>query len=59
MRSGAPRGHDAQALCVGVDGVTLHAAVRVGAHVRTQLDQQCRFIIGPAPPYERIQIYAP
>ena len=45
-------------LCSDIDGFGLHAAVRVEAHDRKQLEQLCRYIIRPALSDERVQLNA-
>ena len=47
-----------QALCVEIDGFSLHAAVRVEAHNRNRLEQLCRDITRPALSDERDQLNA-
>jgi hypothetical protein len=48
----------APALCADIDGLSLHAAVRVEAHDRKRLEQLCRYITRPAMSDERIQVNA-
>ncbi|MFN9193219.1 MAG: transposase [Pseudomonadota bacterium] len=47
-----------QPLCADIDGFSLHAAVRVGAHDRRRLEQLCRAITRPALSDERVQLNA-
>ncbi|MBP7588522.1 MAG: transposase [Thermoanaerobaculia bacterium] len=47
-----------QPLCADIDGFSLHAAVRVGAHDRKRLEQLCRYITRPALSDERVQLNA-
>lgn len=47
-----------QPLCADIDGFSLHAAVRVEAHVRERLKQLCRYITRPALSDERVQLNA-
>jgi hypothetical protein len=47
-----------QRLCADIDGFNLHAAVRVEAHDRKRLEQQCRSITRPALSEERLQLNA-
>jgi hypothetical protein len=47
-----------QPLCADIDGFSLHAAVRVEAHVRKRLELLCRYITRPALSDERIQVNA-
>jgi hypothetical protein len=44
-----------QPLCAAIDGISVHAAVRVDAHARTRLRRLCRCITRPALSDERIQ----
>ena len=41
-----------------VSGLTLHAAVRVGAHDRKRLEQLCRYITRPALSDQRVKLDA-
>jgi hypothetical protein len=43
-------------LCCDIDGLSLHAAVRVDAHERKRLEQLCRYITRPALADERVQL---
>lgn len=52
----AARNHDAPALCADIDGFSLHAAVRMGAHDRRRLEHLCRSITRPALSNERVQL---
>jgi hypothetical protein len=45
-------------MCAAIDVFSLHAAVQVEAHERTQLERLCRFFRRPAVPDERIQANA-
>jgi hypothetical protein len=45
-------------LCADIDGFSLHAAVRVGAHDRKRLEQRCRYITRPAVSDELVQLNA-
>jgi hypothetical protein len=57
LRGAMPRETTArQALCADIDGFSLHAAVRVGAHDRKRLERLCRCITRPALSDERIQV---
>ncbi len=47
-----------QPLCADIDGFSMHAAVRVQAHVRKRLEQLCRYITRPALSDQRVQINA-
>ena len=47
-----------QRLCAGIDGFSLHAAVRVEAHERMRLQQLRRSITRPALSGEPVQINA-
>ena len=59
LRGAMPReGTARQPLCADIDGVSLHAAVRVEAHDRKRLEQLCRCITRPALPDERVQVNA-
>ena len=59
LRGATPREAAArQPLCADIDGVSLHAAVRVEAHERKRLEQLCRCITRPALSDERVQINA-
>ncbi len=59
LRGAMPRESAAgQPLCADIDGFSLHAAVRVEAHDRKRLDQQCRYITRPALSDERGQVNA-
>jgi hypothetical protein len=52
LREGTAR----QPLCADIDGLSLHAAVRVEAHDRTRLEPVCRHITRPALSDERAPI---
>jgi hypothetical protein len=61
LRGAMPREDRArQALCAGIDGFSLHAAVRVEAHDRNRLEQLCRYITRPGSALsdERVQLNA-
>jgi hypothetical protein len=59
LRGAMPREATArQPLCADIDGLSLHAAVRVEAHDRKRLEQLCRYITRPAPSDERVQLNA-
>jgi uncharacterized protein (DUF983 family) len=59
LRGAMPReGEARQPLCAGIDGFSLHAAVRVEAHDRKRLEQLCRYITRPALSDERVQLNA-
>ncbi|MCL4696393.1 MAG: transposase, partial [Burkholderiaceae bacterium] len=59
LRGAMPReGTARQPLCADIDGFSLHAAVRVGAHDRKRLEQLCRYITRPALSDERLQLNA-
>jgi hypothetical protein len=59
LRGAMPRESAArQTLCAGIDGFSLHAAVRVEAHDRKRLEQLCRYITRPALSDERVQLNA-
>ena len=59
LRGATPRDSAArQRLCADIDGFSLHAAVRVGAHERKRLEQLCRYITRPALSDERVQLNA-
>ncbi|MFN5167604.1 MAG: transposase [Pseudomonadota bacterium] len=45
--------------CAGIDGFSLHAAVRTEAHDRQRLEQLCRQITRPVLADERVQVNAP
>jgi hypothetical protein len=45
-----------QALCADIDGLSLHAAVRVEAHDRKRLEQLCHCITRPALADHRVQL---
>ena len=47
-----------QTLCAGMQGFSLHAAVRCGADDRQGLEQLCRYITRPALANERVQTNA-
>ena len=47
-----------QVLCAGIDGFSLHAAVRCGADDRQALEQLCGYITRPALANERVQTNA-
>jgi hypothetical protein len=47
-----------QVLCAGIDGFSLHAAVRCAADDRQALEQLCRYITRPALANERVQTNA-
>ena len=47
-----------QSLCVDIQGFSLRAAVRCGAHERRALAQLCRYITRPPLANERVQINA-
>ena len=47
-----------QDLCAGIEGFSLHAAVRCGADERQALEQLCRYITRPAQASERMQCNA-
>ncbi|MEZ5659379.1 MAG: transposase [Burkholderiaceae bacterium] len=42
--------------CAEIDGFSLHAAVRVKAHVRGRLEKLCRYVTRPALAEERIEM---
>jgi len=57
LRGAMPRETAArQPLCADIDGFSLHAAVRVEANDRKQLEQLCRYITRPALSDERVQL---
>ena len=57
LRGAMPREATAcQPVCADIDGFSLHAAVRVGAHDRKRLEQLCCYIARPALSDERVQI---
>jgi Putative transposase len=59
LRGAMPReGTARQPLCAGIDGFSLHAAVRCGADDRQALEQLCRYITRPALANERVQCNA-
>jgi len=59
LRGAMPReGTARQPLCADIDGFSLHAAVRVGAHDRKRLEQLCRYITRPGLSDERLQLNA-
>jgi hypothetical protein len=45
-------------MCAGIDGFSLHAAVRAEAHDRKRLEQLCRYITRPELADERVQLNA-
>jgi hypothetical protein len=47
-----------QPLCAGINGFSLHPAVRVEAHGRKRLEQLCRYSTRPALSDERVQLNA-
>jgi hypothetical protein len=47
-----------QTLCAGMQGFSVHAALRCGADGRQGLEQLCRYITGPTLANERVQINA-
>lgn len=59
LRRAMPReGVACQPPCADIDGVSLHAPVRVEAHDRKQLGRLCRCITRPALSDERAWTYA-
>ena len=59
LRGSMPREDTSrQALCADIDGLSLHAAVRVDALDRKRLEQLCRYISRPALSDERVQVNA-
>lgn len=59
LRGAMPReGTAGQPLCADIDGLSLHAAVRVEANDRKRLEQLCCYITRPALSDERVQLNA-
>ena len=59
LQGAMPREADfKQNLCADMQGFSLHAAVRCGAHDRQGLEQLCRYITRPALANERVQCNA-
>ena len=59
VRGAMPReGPARQLLCADIDGVSLHAAVRVEAHDRKRPAQLCSHMTRPALSDQRVQLHA-
>ncbi len=42
--------------CAGLGGFSLHAAVRVGAGKRDELERPCRYLTRPPPAQDRLSV---